>query len=62
MGLTPAEELLPGVPNRRPYTAPVGPYTGAPRGRPNRGLTQPYQPTGRPRGRPRSVQGEGDAV
>lgn len=52
MGLNPTEELLPGVPDRRNYTAPVGPYRGAPRGRPNLGLTRPYQPTGRPRGRP----------
>ena len=52
MGMTPTEELLPGVPERRNYTAPVGPYRGAPRGRRNRGLTRPYQPTGRPRGRP----------
>ena len=62
MGLSPTEDLLPGVPNRRPYTAPVGPYTGAPRGRPNRGLTQPYQPTGRPRGRPRGSGRRGRSV
>ncbi|KAG7673674.1 hypothetical protein NADE_004640 [Nannochloris sp. 'desiccata'] len=52
MGIALTEELLPGVPNVRHYTAPVGPYTGRPRGRPNRGLTRPYQPTGRPRGMP----------
>ena len=52
MGLTPSEGLLSGVPDRRQYTAPVGPYTGAPRGRPNLGLTQPYRPTGLPHGRP----------
>lgn len=34
MGLTPLDILLPGVPDRRPYTPPAGPYTGRPRGRP----------------------------
>ncbi|KAG7668485.1 hypothetical protein KSW81_005252 [Nannochloris sp. 'desiccata'] len=34
MGLAPNNLLLPGVPGRRPYTPPSGPYTGAPRGRP----------------------------
>ncbi|KAH7618278.1 hypothetical protein NADE_000473 [Nannochloris sp. 'desiccata'] len=34
MGLAPNNLLLPGVPDRRPYTPPSGPYTGAPRGRP----------------------------
>ena len=62
MGMTPTEELLPGVPDRRPYTAPVGPYRGAPRGRPNRGLTRPYQPTGRPRGRPPGTRRRGSTV
>lgn len=49
MGMTPTEALLAGVPDGRPYTAPEGPYRGAPRGRPNSGLNQSYQPTGRPR-------------
>lgn len=62
MGLALAEELLPGVSNVRRYTAPVGPYTGRPRGRPNRGLTKPYQPTGRPRGRPRGSGRRGRSV
>jgi hypothetical protein len=34
MGLNPTEELLPGLPDRRPYTRPVKPYQGPPRGRP----------------------------
>lgn len=34
MGLNPSEELLPGLPDRRPYTRPDKPYQGPPRGRP----------------------------
>ncbi|KAG7670234.1 hypothetical protein KSW81_008369 [Nannochloris sp. 'desiccata'] len=34
MGLAPNNLLLPGVPDRRPYTPPSGPYTGAPCGQP----------------------------
>jgi hypothetical protein len=34
MGLTPSEELFAGLPDRRPYTRPERPYTGAARGRP----------------------------
>jgi len=62
MGIALTEELLPGVPNVRHYTTPVGPYRGRPRGRPNRGLTKIYQPTGRPRGRPRGSGRRGRSV
>ena len=34
MGIAPNSILLPGVPDRRPYTPSTEPYTGAPRGRP----------------------------
>ena len=62
IGIALTEELLPGVPNARHYTTPVGPYRGRPRGRPNRGLTKIYQPTGRPRGRPRGSGRRGRSV
>ena len=34
LGMRLTEDLSPGVPDRRAYTSPVGPYAGRPRGRP----------------------------
>ena len=64
MGLTPTEPLLAGVPDRRPYNSPAGPYRGRPRGRPplppgQRKTPREYVPTGRPRGRPPTTGGRG---
>ena len=64
MGLTPTEPLLAGVPDRRPYNSPAGPYRGRPRGRPplppgQRQTPREYVPTGRPRGRPPKTSGRG---